>query len=175
MQQERPFGAIRLYNWILGKPRSHLFTNVSNINLVPIKSQQAELVSKPGYMKIRSTGCPKKSYKQNAAGAQKAKFSMDMTWECLILLSFSKKRQKKQISKTGCPSWAEIASRKGCRLVMMKQVHHASSSILLETFFEILCLVALAHGCLVLSKTLIVIIQLLLLLMVFIVQLAKKV
>ena len=43
-----------------------------------------------------------------------------------------------------------------------------------RNFFEIRCMVALAHGCLVLSKTLIVIIQLLLLLMVFIVQLAKK-
>ena len=38
----------------------------------------------------------------------------------------------------------------------IERVHRDSSSILLETFFEILCLVA--HGCLVLSRTLIVII-----------------
>ena len=90
------------------------------------------------------TGCPKKIISRTLLELKKPKFSTDMTWQRLILLSFRNKRQKNNFQRRGCPSWVEITIRNGCQLLMMKQVHHASSSILWETFFEIHCMVALS-------------------------------
>ena len=48
----------------------------------------------------------------------RAKFSLDMTWVRLILLSLSKKQLKKHFQP------------KGCRLLVIEPVHRGSNSIL---------------------------------------------
>ena len=50
-------------------------------------------------------------------------FTIDMTWGRLILLSLSKKRPKKSISR-----------HKGCRQMVIEPVHCGSSSILKVRF-----------------------------------------
>ena len=90
------------------------------------------------------TGCPRKLQTERCWSSKSQNFPrtwLGSAWSCLALEINDK---KKQFSKTGMSklSWDHI--RNGCQLLMMKQVHHASSSILWETFFEIHCMVALS-------------------------------
>jgi len=57
------------------------------------------------------------------------KIPIDMSLERLILVSFKKKRSKKQVPGT----W-------GCQLPVIKPLHRGSSTILSVTFFGTLCL-----------------------------------
>ena len=69
-------------------------------------------------------GVPKISYYQNAAGAQKSLPKLSTMWQ---------KNGQKTI-----PSSVEIASSKGCRLLVIEQMYCDSSNILLSSILYLM-------------------------------------